>query len=63
MGLFWNLVQQSMIASNAAQAGTLEQRVNYLETELKRTQELLHETLKVLEEVSNRDLNNDGKIG
>ncbi len=63
MGLFWNLIQQSQIGHHAEQMGGLESRVAYLENELKRTQEILRETLKILEEVSDRDLDGDGIIG
>ncbi len=63
MGLFWNLIQQSQIGQNSAQMGGLESRVAFLEAELKRTQDILRETLKILEEVSNRDLDGDGIIG
>ncbi len=63
MGLFWNLIQQSQISANSAQAGSLENRVAYLEAELRRTQDLLTETLKILEEITNKDLDGDGHIG
>jgi hypothetical protein len=35
----------------------------YLESELRKTQEVLIKTLKVLEEQSGKDINGDGKIG
>ncbi len=63
MGLFWNLIQQSQISANATQAESLENRVAYLEAELRRTQDLLTETLKILEEITNKDLDGDGHIG
>ncbi len=63
MGLFWNLLQQSQISEQNSRASTLEARVAFLEQELRKTQELLIKTLKVLEEQSGKDINGDGKIG
>ena len=63
MGLFWNLIQQSQISDQQAKSKSLEDRVEYLEEELRNTQELLFKTLKVLEEYTDQDINGDGKIG
>ncbi|MFQ3215081.1 MAG: hypothetical protein ACJAT1_000438 [Marivirga sp.] len=63
MGLFWNLIQQSQIEEQKNSSQSLEQRVRYLENELRRTQDLLVETLKVLEAHTGQDVDGDGKIG
>ncbi len=63
MGLFWDLVQQSQIEDQKKDAESLEERVNNLESELERTQNLLIKTLKVLEESTNTDIDGDGKVG
>lgn len=63
MGLFWDLVQQSEIEEQKGKAESLEERVNLLETELQKTKDLLLKTLKVLEERSGTDINEDGQIG
>ena len=63
MGLFWNLIQQSQISNHDTRATSLEARMAYLESELRKTQEVLIKTLKVLEEQSGKDINGDGKIG
>jgi hypothetical protein len=63
MGLFWNLIQQSQIQSQSEHAATLEARVKHLEIELRKTQELLIKTLTALEEMSGKDINDDGNIG
>jgi len=63
MGFLWDLVQQSQISSQQQRAATLEQRVAALETELRRTQELLHALVIRLEAQLGSDLNRDGKIG
>jgi hypothetical protein len=63
MGLFWDLIQQSQISRHDHRSGALEQRVGYLESELRRTQEILHEAIVRLEEHVGKDLNADGAIG
>ena len=63
MGLFWNLIQQSQISRHSERASTLEARVRHLEIELRKTQELLIKTLTALEEMSGKDINEDGNIG
>jgi len=63
MGLFWDLVQQSQIEDQKKDAESLEERVNNLESELERTQNLLIKTLKVLEESTNTDIDGDGQVG
>lgn len=63
MGLFWDLVQQSEIEEQKGKAESLEERVNILEKELQKTKDLLLKTLKVLEERSGTDINEDGEIG
>jgi hypothetical protein len=62
MGLFWDLFQQSQLSRHAERSGALEQRVIYLEDELRRTQEILHETIGRLERHVGQDLDGDGRI-
>lgn len=63
MGLFWDLIQQSEIEEQKGKADSLEERVSVLEGELEKTRALLLKTLKVLEERSGTDINDDGQIG
>ncbi len=63
MGLFWNLIQQGQLGRQESKVNTLEGRVARLEIELRKTQDLLIETLKVLEEVTGKDHDGDGRIG
>jgi hypothetical protein len=63
MGLFWDLIQQSQLDEQQGKAESLEERVKLLETELDKTKALLLQTLKVLEQRSGKDINNDGVIG
>ncbi|OEK04213.1 hypothetical protein [Roseivirga misakiensis] len=63
MGLFWDLIQQSQIEEQRDRASTLEDRVAYLENELRDTQVLLVKTLKALEEHLGKDIDGDGVAG
>lgn len=63
MGLFWDLMQQSAINEQAEKGKDLEARVSFLEGELKRTQETLYKTLVILEKLTQKDIDGDGRIG
>ncbi len=63
MGLFWDLIQQSELDEQKGKADSLEERVALLETELSSTKALLLKTLRVLEERSGQDIDDDGEIG
>ena len=63
MGFLWDLVQQSQISAQEQRNSSVEERVQALETELRRTQELLHALIERLETHTGSDLNRDGKIG
>jgi hypothetical protein len=63
MGLFWDLYQQSQISEHSRQTGELEWRVQTLETELRRTQEILREVISRLERHVGQDLDGDGRVG
>jgi hypothetical protein len=63
MGLFWDLIQQSELDEQKGKAASLEERVAELETELSSTKALLLKALRILEERSGQDIDDDGKIG
>jgi hypothetical protein len=63
MGLFWDLIQQSEIEEQKGKADSLEERVTVLETKLEHTKALLLKTLRLLEERSGQDIDDDGKVG
>lgn len=63
MGLFWDLIQQSELEEQKGKAESLEERIAHLESELEKTKALLLKTLKVLEQRSGTDINDDGEIG
>ena len=63
MGIFWDLIQQSQLEDQKNKAATVEQRVTDLEQELAKTKDLLLRTLRLLEQRSGQDIDNDGVIG
>jgi hypothetical protein len=63
MGLFWDLMQQSQISDQRSRATSLEERVQYLENELARTQKTLHTLVAVLEKEYGKDIDGDGRVG
>jgi hypothetical protein len=63
MGLFWDLMQQSQISDQRNRAEHLEDRVRFLEVELRQTQSVLNKLITLLEEKFGQDIDGDGKIG
>jgi len=63
MGMFWDLYQQSQISSQSDRSATLEQRVERLEADLRRSQQLLRAVIERLEKRIGADLDGDGRIG
>jgi uncharacterized coiled-coil protein SlyX len=63
MGFLWDLMQQSQLSAQEQRSASLEGRVAGLETELRRTQEILHALIERLETKIGADLNEDGKVG
>ena len=63
MGLFWDLIQQSQLEEQKGKSESIEQRVIDLEHELEKTKDLLLRTLRILEQRSGQDIDNDGRIG
>lgn len=63
MGFFWDLMQESKLEEQQKQADSMEGRVDYLEKELKKTNEVLQKTLAALETHLNVDIDGDGITG
>ncbi|MFD1314659.1 hypothetical protein [Namhaeicola litoreus] len=63
MGIFWDLIQQDEIQKQKDKANSMEERMEYLEAELKATKELLRKTLMELEKHLVKDIDGDGKLG
>ena len=63
MGLFWDLIQHNQIREAQDRAGSLEQRVAWLEQELADTNRTLLTLLQRLEQKIGEDIDGDGRIG
>ena len=63
MGLIWDMIQHGQIRESREHASSLESRIDYLEQELRRTNETLITLLRTLEERFGEDLNRDGRVG
>lgn len=60
--MFWDLYQQSQISAQTDRTATLEQRVERLEAETRRTQQLLRAVIERLEKRTGEDLDGDGRV-
>jgi uncharacterized protein YPO0396 len=63
MGLIWDLIQHGQIADRKRHAETLEQRVDALEEELRRTNDTLVKLMRALERRFGEDLDGDNRVG
>jgi len=63
MGLFWDLYQQSQITTQADRTATVEQRIERLEADMRRTQQIVRAVIERLEKQVGVDLDDDGRIG
>jgi chaperonin cofactor prefoldin len=61
--MFWDLYQQSQISAQTDRTATLEQRVERLESEMRRSQQLLRAVIERLEKQVGEDLDGDGRVG
>ncbi len=63
MGIFWDLLQQDELDKQQKHANSLEDRVEFLETDLDTIRQLLRKTLDALETHLISDIDGDGKLG
>ena len=63
MGVLWVVLQTGMMYGQKRKSDSVEDRVQYLEGQLTATQNTLRELVKKLEEILQRDIDEDGKIG
>lgn len=63
MGILWEVVQTGLMYGQKRKSDSVEDRVQYLEGQLVATQNTLREMVKKLEEILQRDIDEDGKIG
>jgi len=63
MGILWEIVQTGLMYGQHRKSGSIEDRVQYLEDQLQSTQNTLRALVKKLEELLDKDINEDGQIG
>ena len=63
MGILWEVVQTGMMYGQKRKSDSVEDRVQFLENQLKRTQDTLRELVKKIEEIHGLDIDGNGKIG
>ncbi len=63
MGILWEVVQTGMMYGQKRKSDSVEDRVQFLENQLIRTQDTLRELVKKIEKIHGLDIDGDGKIG
>ncbi len=63
MGFLWEIVQSGFIYSQKRESDSIQDRVSYLEEQLRRTQDTIRELVKKIEEIHGLDVDGDGRIG
>jgi len=63
VGFIWDIIQHGQIQDSHRRAETLEQRVDQLEAELRRTNRALIQLLQGLERRFGQDLDGDNRVG
>jgi hypothetical protein len=63
MGILWEVVQTGLMYGQKRKSDTVEDRIQFLENQLIRTQDTLRELVKKIEEIHGLDIDGDGKIG
>jgi hypothetical protein len=63
MGILWEVVQTGLMYGQKRKSDSVEDRVQFIENQLIRTQDTLRELVKKIEEIHGLDIDGDGKIG
>ena len=63
MGVLWEVLQTGMMYGQKRKSDSVEDRVQYLEDQLKATRNTLRDLVKKIEEIHGLDIDGDGKIG
>ncbi|MFB0551960.1 MAG: hypothetical protein ACETWQ_01495 [Phycisphaerae bacterium] len=63
MGILWEVVQTGLMYGQKRKSDTIEDRVQFLENQISRTQNTLRELVKKIEEIHGLDIDGDGKVG
>ena len=63
MGLLWEIEQSGFMYGQKRKSDTIQDRVVFLEEQLRRTQDTIRELVKKLEEIHGMDIDGDGRVG
>jgi len=63
MGILWEVVQTGLMYGQKRKSDSVEDRVQFLENQLIRTQDTLRELVRKIEQIHGLDIDGDGKIG
>ncbi len=63
MGILWEVVQTGLMYGQKRKSDSIEDRVQFLENQISRTQDTLRELVKKIEEIHGLDIDGDGKVG
>ncbi len=63
MGILWEVVQTGLMYGQKRKSDSIEDRVQFLENQISRTQNTLRELVKKIEEIHGLDIDGDGKVG
>lgn len=63
MGVLWEILQSGFIYHQKTKSDSVEDRVLYLEDQLRRTQDTMRTLVRKIEEIHGLDIDDDGKVG
>jgi len=63
MGILWEVVQTGLMYGQKRKSDSVEDRVQFLESQLTLTQNTLRDLVKKLEELHGLDIDGDGRVG
>ncbi len=63
MSILWEVRQTGMMYGQKRKSDSVEDRVEYLESQLEATRNTLSELVKKIEEIHGLDIDGDGKVG
>jgi len=63
MGILWEVVQTGLMYGQKRKSDSVEDKVQFLENQISRTQNTLRDLVKKIEEIHGLDIDGDGKIG
>ncbi|MEJ2719725.1 MAG: hypothetical protein P8181_01110 [bacterium] len=63
MGILWEILQTGLMYGQKRKSDSIDDRVQFLEDQLRMTQDTLRTLVKKIEELHNLDVDGDGRVG